>query len=257
MNSFHSTPRTSLIFGPGTIRQTGQAASAVGFRRTLIVADHGISQAGHIATVLASLAAFGIESSPWSNFDANPDSNMVAHGAEFAAKFGADSIIGLGGGSSMDCAKAINFVLTNGGVIQAYWGYGRAAKPLLPMIGIPATTGTGSEAQTHALISDAKSHVKMAIGDPKAAFAVAILDPEVALTQPLAVRAMAGYDAISHAVESFVTTKRNGLSNCYSREAWRLLNQSYERLLHKPSDLEAVAGMQLGSWFAGCAIEAS
>jgi alcohol dehydrogenase len=257
MTPFDYVLRTRPVFGPGTVRRVGEIAKELGFRRSLIVADHGMDRAGHISTLLASLAAAGIESTPWSGFDANPDSRMVESGRDFAAQLEIDSLIGLGGGSSMDCAKAINFVLTNGGRIQDYWGYGKASKPLLPMIGIPATTGTGSEAQTYALISDAETHVKMAIGDPKAAFAVAILDPELTLTQPGGIRATAGYDAISHAVETLVTTKRNAISLCYSREAWRRLRHSFERILRRQDDLEALADMQLGSWFAGCAIEAS
>ena len=257
MIPFEHFSKTRLAFGAGCLHQTGRFARELGFRRTLIVADSGMQKAGHVATVLSALAGEGIESSPWSNFDANPDTRMVEHGRDFAAKLNVDSIIGLGGGSSMDCAKAINIILTNGGAIQDYWGHGKVPLPMLPMIGIPATTGTGSEAQSYALISDAETHVKMAIGDDKAAFAVAILDPEVASTQPFYVRAAAGYDAISHAVETFVTTKRNAISMCYSREAWRLMNGSFERLLHDSGDVGAVADMQMGAWLAGSAIEAS
>lgn len=257
MIPFVHNPRTRLVFGPGTIHSVGQLARDLGFRRTLIVADSGMEHAGHIATVLSALAGEGIESSPWSHFGANPDSLMVEQGRDFAASLGIDSIIGLGGGSSMDCAKAINILLTNGGRIQDYWGHNKVPGPMLPMIGIPATTGTGSEAQSYALISDAATHVKMAIGDDKAAFAIAILDPHVARTQPAAIRATAGYDAISHAVESFVTTKRNAVSLCFAREAWRLMNAAFPRFILDPEDLPAIADMQLGAWFAGSAIEAS
>lgn len=255
--AFEFIQKTRLVHGPGTIHQVGRLAREAGFRRALIVADSGMEHAGHTATVLSALAGEGIESSPWSSFGANPDSLMVEHGRDFAAKLEVDSIIGLGGGSSMDCAKAINIVLTNGGQIKDYWGHGKVGKPMLPMIGIPSTTGTGSEAQSYALISDAVTHVKMAIGDPKNAFAVAILDPEVASTQPFDVRAAAGYDAISHAVETLVSTRRNAMSACFSREAWRLMNRSFERVLGDPKDLRAVADMQMGAWFAGSAIEAS
>ena len=257
MTPFEHASRTRLVFGAGRIHEIGRHARELGFRRTLIVSDAGMQKAGHVATVLSALAGEGIESSPWSNFDANPDSQMVEHGRDFASKLNVDSIIGLGGGSSMDCAKAINIVLTNGGRIQDYWGHGKVPGAMLPMIGVPSTTGTGSEAQSYALISDAATHVKMAIGDDKAAFAVAILDPEVARTQPRAVRAVAGYDAISHAVETYVTTKRNALSLCYSREAWRLMEGSFERLMADPDDVDAVAEMQMGAWFSGAAIEAS
>jgi alcohol dehydrogenase len=157
----------------------------------------------------------------------------------------------------MDCAKGINFVLSNGGRVQDYWGYAKASRPMLPMIGIPTTTGTGSEAQSYALISDAGTRVKMACGDPKATFRVAILDPGLAVSQPAAVRAAAGYDAISHAVETWVTTKRNAISECFARQAWILMSQAYERFLAHPDDLDATSAMQIGAYLAGAAIENS
>ena len=115
---------------------------------------------------------------------------------------GVDSLVGLGGGSSMDCAKGISFLLANGGHMPDYRGFGKAKQPLPPMIGVPTTAGTGSEAQAYALISDDRTHEKMACGDPTAAFRVAILDPELLLSQPRAVTAATGYDAIAHAVET-------------------------------------------------------
>ena len=125
------------------------------------------------------------------------------------------------------------------------------------MIGVPTTSGTGSEAQSYALISDAQTHVKMACGDPKAAFRVALLDPILTISQPRSITATSGFDAIAHAVETYVTTKRNGLSEFFSREAWRLLEANYEIVLEQPANLEARGAMQLGSYFAGMAIESS
>src|SRR5258706_4587878 len=121
----------------------------------------------------------------------------------------------------------------------------------LPMVGIRTTAGTGSEGQSYALISDPFTHVKMACGDPKAAFRVAILDPALTVSQPSAVRAAAGYDAISHAVESYVTTARNPVSDLFAREAWRLLDGAYERALEALTDMEALGAMVLGSLYAG------
>ena len=141
--------------------------------------------------------------------------------------------------------------------MQDYWGYGKAARPMLPMIGVPTTAGTGSEAQSYALISDAETRVKMACGDPQAAFRVAILDPELGVTQPAAVRAATGYDAISHAVETWVTTRRNPASAMFSRQGWCLLAANYERVLERPGDLEANGAMMQGAFFAGAAIENS
>jgi alcohol dehydrogenase len=128
---------------------------------------------------------------------------------------------------------------------------------MLPSIGVPTTSGTGSEAQSYALIADEKTHLKMACGDRKAAFATAILDPEVTVTQPPKVTALTGIDALSHAVESYVTTKRNPVSQMFAREAWKLLEVNLEKVLHDPADLEARGAMQMGAFLAGTAIENS
>jgi alcohol dehydrogenase len=138
-----------------------------------------------------------------------------------------------------------------------YRGYGKASRPMLPMIGVPTTAGTGSEAQSYALISDPRTHVKMACGDPKAAFAAVILDPELTVSQPPFVTAAAGYDAISHAVETWVTLKRNDESDAFSRAAWTLLSGAYERVLGSPRDIGARGDMLLGAYYAGAAIERS
>ncbi|HXG68961.1 MAG TPA: iron-containing alcohol dehydrogenase [Blastocatellia bacterium] len=246
-----------MIFGEGALERVGELARELGFRRALLVADGGLLQTGHVDETIKPLAAAGVEVVCFHDFDVNPDTAMIERGRDFAAAAGIDSLIGLGGGSSMDCAKGINFLLTNGGRMQDYWGYGKASKPMLPMIGIPTTAGTGSEAQCYALISDAQTHVKMACGDPKAAFRVAILDPLLTVSQPASVTASAGFDAIAHAVETFVTTKRNPISLIFSREAWRLLEANYERVLANPKDIEARGAMQLGAYFAGMAIENS
>ena len=257
LSPFEFQSATRVLFGPNTIRRLGRVSVELGFKRSLLVADPGLQSSGHVEEALVSLRAAGVEAVPFHDFDVNPDASMVERGRQFAAGHGPDSIIGLGGGSSLDCAKGINFVLTNGGRMQDYRGYGKAKRDLLPMIGIPTTAGTGSEAQSYALISDPDSHEKMACGDPKACFRAVLLDPVLTLSQPAQVTATAGFDAVSHAVESFVTTKRNALSECYSREAWRLLEGNYERVLIAPEDLGARGAMLLGAYFAGLAIEHS
>lgn len=257
MKSFDFQPRTRLIFGAGAIGQLGDVAKELGFRRTLLVADHGLVASGHVDEAVTPLQQAGIEVIRYHDFEVNPDTRMVETGTAFVATQQIDSIIGLGGGSSMDCAKGINFLLTNGGRMADYRGYGNATQPMLPMIAIPTTAGTGSEAQSYALISDAETHVKMACGDPKAAFRVALLDPALTLSQPRSITATSGFDAIAHAVETYVTTKRTPLSEIFSREAWTLLEGNYERVLAQPDDLEARGAMQLGAFYAGVAIENS
>jgi alcohol dehydrogenase len=252
---FHS--RTRLIFGAGSLERLGALASELGFKRTLLVADRGILACGYVEKATQLLTDAGIAVFTFHDFDSNPDTTMIEAGRDFATPLDIDSLIGLGGGSSMDSAKAINFLLTSGGALQDYWGYGKARAPMLPMIGVPTTAGTGSEAQSYALISDAQTHVKMACGDPGAAFKVAVLDPQVTVSQPAGVTATAGFDAISHAVETYVTTKRNAVSEAFSLEAWRLLEAHYERVLTHPDDIEARSAMQLGAHWAGIAIENS
>ena len=246
-----------MLFGEGRFEELGALARELGFTRTLLVADPGLEASGYAAQALALLSAAGIEAFAFHDFSSNPDSLMIEAGRSFAATHSADSLVGLGGGSSLDCAKGINFVLTNGGNMRDYWGFGKASRPMLPMIAIPTTAGTGSEAQSYALISDAATHVKMACGDPKAAFRAAILDPLLTRSQPREVTATAGYDAISHAVESYVTTRRTPASASFAREAWQLLAANFERVLHDPCDLEARGAMLLGAHFAGIAIENS
>jgi alcohol dehydrogenase len=134
---------------------------------------------------------------------------------------------------------------------------GKATKPMLPLITIPTTAGTGSECQSFALISDAETHVKMACGDPKAAAKVAILDPELTISQPQRVTVCTGIDALSHALETAVTKKRNAFSSLYSREGFRLCHSGFSRVLREPKDVEARGMMLLGAAYAGIAIENS
>jgi alcohol dehydrogenase len=246
-----------VVSGEGSIDQLGELAKQLGFSRTLLVADAGLVKAGHLEHARASLEAAAVDTIEFSDFGPNPDSDMLDAGRRHVAGTRIDSIIGLGGGSSLDCAKGINFLLTQGGAIHDFQGYGKATKPMLPMIGVPTTAGTGSEAQSYAIISDPRTHKKMACGDPKAAFRAVILDPRLTLTQPPSVTAAAGYDAIAHAVESFVCRTRTTRSQMLSLEAWRLLEANYERVLTAPDDLTARAAMQLGAFHAGTAIELS
>jgi alcohol dehydrogenase len=257
MRGFDFQPRTRVIFGVCVLGRLGEEARALGFRRALLVADRGLSEAGHAGRASRLLEAAGVSVVPFHDFESNPDAALVERGRAFAAGLGVDSIVALGGGSSLDCAKGVNFLLTNGGRMQDYVGYGRARRPLLPMIGIPTTAGTGSEAQSYAIISDERTHAKMACGDAGAAFRVALLDPELTLSAPRGVTAAAGFDALAHAVETHVSSGRNPLSEVFSREAWRLLEGSYERVLAGHEDLEARGRMLLGAHLAGAAIENS
>ena len=188
----------------------------------------------------------------------NPSTQHVERGTAFAsAREPIDLIVGFGGGSAMDCAKGINFLLTNGGIMEDYWGIDKARRPMLPSLGVPTTAGTGSEAQSFALIAQEKTHQKMACGDKKARFRTVLLDPDLLASTPPPVCAAAGIDAISHALESYVTSARNPLSQMYAREAWGLLEQGFAPLVEDPQDADARGQMLWGAHLAGAAIESS
>ncbi|MCE9604514.1 MAG: iron-containing alcohol dehydrogenase [Planctomycetia bacterium] len=257
MAPFDYLLQTRLVFGPNRIEQLGDLAKEFGGSRVLVVSDPGIIRAGHTARGVDALHKAGLETLIYSDVGENPTTEHVERGTAVAREFRPDLVVGLGGGSSMDCAKGINFVYSCGGRMQDYWGIGKATKPMLPMIAVPTTAGTGSEAQSFALISDAETHVKMACGDKKAACKVALLDPTLTVTQPTRVTALTGIDAVAHALETYVTTKRNFMSILLSREAWRLLEKNFLRVLREPDDLDARGKMQLGAFLAGTAIENS
>jgi alcohol dehydrogenase len=256
MQPFEFHARTRVVFGVGEVSRVGELAAALG-TRALLVADPGIVEAGYATRVHRLLESAGIGVVEFHDFGENPDSRSVERGRDVAAPERVDLIVAVGGGSSLDCAKGVNFLLGGGGKVSDYRGYGKARGPMLPMVAVPTTSGTGSEAQSYAVLSDADTHLKMACGDPGAAFRVAILDPELTVTAPRGVTAAAGIDAVSHAVETWVTTRRTPLSDLFAREAWRLLSTGFMPALTTPSDLEARGAMQLGAFYAGLAIEHS
>jgi alcohol dehydrogenase len=257
MQPFDIQSRTRFIFGEGSLSQLGSLAASFRPRCVLVISDRGIMEAGHDSAALRSLREAGVQVASFHDFSENPTSAMVDAGVRCAAEVQPDLLVGLGGGSSMDCCKGINFVYSCGGSIHDYHGVGKATCDLLPMIAVPTTAGTGSEAQSFALISDARTHTKMACGDPRAAFRIALLDPALTATQPPRVTALTGIDAISHAIETYVTRRRNAISTTYSRRAFGMLAQGFSRVLRHPKDMEARGLMQLGACFAGMAIETS
>jgi alcohol dehydrogenase len=257
LSPFEFHPLTRVVFGPGTIARLGELVREHGGHRVLLVTDPGLEEAGHPQRGAQSMRDAGLDVFVFDQVEENPTTKHIAACLAFARKHQIDFIVSVGGGSSMDCAKGTNFLYTNGGQMADYKGHGKATKPMLPSIGVPTTAGTGSEAQSYALIADEKSHMKMACGDRKVAFRVAILDPEVTLSQPTRVTAVTGIDALAHAIESYVCTRRSPLSQAFSLAAWRLLQPNLETVLREPKNLEARSAVQLGANFAGSAIENS
>jgi alcohol dehydrogenase len=255
--AFDYQPRTRVVFGVNSVERVGELAKTLDAKRVLLVTDRGIVSAGHAGRVQALLEASGAEVTCFEQVQENPSTRCVERCVQVARGARIDTIVGLGGGSSMDTAKGCNFIITNGGQMKDYWGIGRATRPMLPLIAIPTTGGTGSECQSFALITDEQTHQKMACGDPKAAARIALLDPALTLSQPARVTACSGIDALAHALETLVTKPRTPLSLIFSREAYRLIITSLYRVLTSPADLEARGWILLGAAWAGTAIENS
>ena len=252
-----------VVFGAGRLSELGSLAKHEGASRVLLVTDPGIVAAGHATRAVECLASAGLAVTLFDGARENPTTEHVSPGVALARSSKIDFLVGLGGGSAIDCAKGINLLLSNGGEIADYWGENKAVEPMLPMIAVPTTAGTGSEAQSFALISDPATHQKMACGDRRLPQRgglrprVALLDPELTRSQPPAVAAAAGIDALAHAVETAGSTRRNETSREMSRRAWRLLEGSFARAIRDPADDDARAGMLLGAHLAGAAIECS
>jgi alcohol dehydrogenase class IV len=247
-----------LVYGEGRLAELGEEARRLGARRALLVTDPGVREAGHATLAESSLTAADIAFTTFSEIDSEPTTEHVDAGLR-AVRQGAapDLLIAVGGGSAMDTAKGINFLLTQGGRMEDFWGFGKATRPLLPSLGVPTTAGTGSDAQSYALISQLGTGRKMACGDPGARFRTVILDPLLTATVPKPVAGRAALDALSHAVESFVTKKRNAPSNALALRAWRWLEAAFELSLTADATAEVRGRMLLGAHLAGAAIEAS
>lgn len=258
METFDCELKQQVIYGDNTIERLGELTRSLGGSRVLVTTDPGIEKAGILARAVSALQSERIAAYVYADVTPNPTTEAV-EAAVTVAKTNApiDLIIGLGGGSSMDCAKGANFLLTNGGKMADYWGTNKATEPMLPSIGIPTTIGTGSEAQSFALISQPETHIKMACGDKKARFGTVILDPTLTKTLPRPIAAITAIDAVAHAVESFVSTRHNPMSRMFARHAWELLNTNFEACLVEPENSTARSKMLFGAYLAGLAIENS
>jgi alcohol dehydrogenase len=257
LTEFEYRPRTRVVYGPGTLDRVPGLLRELEAKSLLLVTDRGIVGAGHAGRLLRILEGGGFHVTVFDGVEENPSTRCVDECVASADGRPVDVIVALGGGSPIDAAKGCNFLMTNGGRMVDYWGVGKALRPLKPMIAIPTTAGSGSEVQSFALISDSETHRKMACGDPGAAPRIALLDPELTLTQPPGVTARAGIDTVAHAVETAVTRKRTPFSLMFSHRAFQFAVKALPRVLRRPDDLEARGSMLLAAALAGTAIENS
>jgi len=257
MTLFEHSTRTRVVDAVGAVDSLGSLARDLGARRVLLVTSPAVAEAGHAERGRRSLEVADLVTDVFADTAENPSSEDVERCAQRARAFEPDLWVGLGGGSAIDTAKGANFLVSCGGTMRDYAGRATAPRPLLPLIAVPTTAGTGTEVQSFALIGDPETKQKMACGDPSAAPRVAVLDASLTLTQPRFVAACTGLDAIGHAVETAVCNVKSEASLRFSLTAFELAAEAFPRVLDEPSDLGARARMLRAAALAGLAIENS
>jgi alcohol dehydrogenase class IV len=261
--------QVKVLFAPGSLSQIATLAQSLSAQRILLVTDPGIMATGHPDRALRAFYHAGLVVRVFDQVIENPTSITVGKGVILALPFKPDLIVGLGGGSSMDTAKGINFLLTNGGQMKDYHGTNKATKPLLPMIAIPTTAGTGSEVSAAAVFTDTANHIKVSCLSPFLRPAFAIVDPMFTVSCPPKVTADSGIDALTHAIEGFcavdndefplpsgeksVYQGKNPLADAMAREAIMRVGQSLRRAVEDGNDLEAREEMALAATLGGLA----
>jgi alcohol dehydrogenase class IV len=252
VNPFTFNTVGSIVFGEGSAGRVGELAAARGWNRVLIVTDPGIVRLGMAASAQAALAAAGIAASVFDKVEADPPEAIVLAGAQAAREFRADSVIGFGGGSSLDVAKLVALLASGREELKAVYGVGNARGPRLPLMLVPTTAGTGSEVTPISIVTTGTSE-KMGVVSPVLLPDIALLDPELTWGLPAPVTAATGIDAMVHAIEAHASASANNnpVSRALACEALRLMGGALERAVRDGTDRAARADMLLGSMLAG------
>ena len=241
------------LMGRGCLAEAVRAIAAQGWRRALIVTDAPLVRTGLVGRVAEQLGQAGVSSVVFDQVKPNPNVANVEAGLALLREAACDGVISLGGGSPHDCAKAIALVAVNGGKIQDYEGVDKSAKPQLPLVAINTTAGTASEMTRFCIITDDRRHVKMAIVDKHVTPLLSVNDPEMMAGMPAALTAATGMDALTHAVEAYVSTAATPITDACALQAVRLVGQHLRRAVAQGDDLEARERMAYAQFLAGMA----
>lgn len=241
------------LMGAGCLQEAAADIKGYGHRKALIVTDKILNQIGVVAKVADLLAEHGIESAVFDETKPNPTMTNVEAGLAMLKANGCDCVISLGGGSPHDCAKGIALVAANGGSIKDYEGVDRSAKPQLPLIAINTTAGTASEMTRFCIITDEARHVKMAIVDKHVTPLMSVNDPELMLAKPAGLTAATGMDALTHAIEAYVSTIATPVTDASAIMAIQLIAKHLRTAVNQGDDLHAREQMAYAQFLAGMA----
>ncbi len=246
-----------MLVGSGAVDQVGEQCQKKGLQKGLIVTDKIMQNLGFVAKLEEVLGKSGIQSSVYAGVNSEPVVEYVQEGLSIYKEQGCDFLLAVGGGSPIDTAKAIAAMTTNPGSIEQYKGLGKIARPGVPLIAVPTTAGTGSEATIFTVITDTKTDVKMLIGSPYLMPNIAVVDPLMTMSSPPSVTAATGIDALVHAIEAYVSVKAQPMSDIFCLSAIKLISQSIRQAWSNGSNQEAREKVMLGALQAGIAFSNS
>jgi alcohol dehydrogenase len=242
-----------IVFGLGSLAEAGFCTARLGARRPFVVTDPGLIEAGWVAELLVHLRAAGLEPVIWHDVTPNPKDHEIGRGYERYLEAGADVIVGIGGGSCLDAAKGIAILSGNGGRILDYAGVDRVTRPIPPLLMIPSTAGTGSDVSQFCIVTDTAHAVKVTIMGRAVVPDISLTDPLLLTTMPLDLAAATGLDALTHAVESYVSLGHNPLADGHALSAARLVSTALRDIVERPGDTDAQLLMAQASLEAGMA----
>ena len=257
LNRFSFELPTKIEYGVGAAKSLVDVIKNENFKNLLLVTDKGVLRSGLVKRVSDALDAHHLKWDVFDRVEPNPKDYNVEEGTETARRSNADCLVAVGGGSPIDCAKAIAVVARQGGAVRDYEGPGKIGPDVLPLIAIPTTAGTGSEVTFSSVITDSAEKFKFSIKDPKIAPRVALVDPEMTLTMSPELTAATGMDALTHAIEAFTAKAAEPLADAAALYAIELIAAYLKSAVTNGDNLEARAGMLLGSVLAGIAFSHS
>ncbi|MGN0983782.1 MAG: iron-containing alcohol dehydrogenase [Gemmiger sp.] len=251
MNSFNFKIPQNILFGMGSLNQLPDLLAESQSSHVFLISDGGLAKLGVVEKLEGIIKGAGITCTTYLGVVPNPTVAVVNEATALYKSCGATSIVALGGGSSMDVAKAVGVLANYGGEITQYEGNFKVPGPIVPMIAIPTTAGTGSEVTASAVITDESRNYKLSVFSYEILPKYALLDPALIMTAPASIAAACGVDALIHSMEAYVSTKATPFSDAMAEKAMELIGGHLRRFVANRQDEEAACAMMLGSNFAG------
>lgn len=254
MRNFRFLLPTEIHFREGAVGRVGQESLRFGRRVLVVTGKQSSKDSGALDTVVGSLRRADMTVEIFDQVEENPSAETVKRGGEVALKMGCEVLVALGGGSPMDAAKGVAVLASLGGRLEDYYGSGKVAEPVLPVVALPTTAGTGSEVTPYAVFVTSDGGMKKSVASSHIFPRVALLDPRLTVSMPPALTANTGIDALSHALEGFTSTKAQPISDALALEAIALVNRYLPQAVAHGDDLEARSQVLYASMLAGMVI---